>query len=245
MAEQGLGPKSERASGGSAGPESPTSARGSKVSFFLKSTSDLRPVPESSHRISLMVNASQDSNTFFAFSKSGSDASEINPLDRTEKSSFSFPHQDSAFTNSSVLSFSLMHSGLPRSSRDEQMLKDRGSVTTSFMSVTKTALPTVPEDRPPHRLIPHRPSSKISSIPENIQKHILPFYVTLEQLKSVKNSMGAALKKGLIQKDKVTSYLPMLPTYVSALPDGSGKHALQFLRLWISILTQGHQYGVH
>ncbi|XP_070789896.1 hexokinase-3 [Pituophis catenifer annectens] len=231
MAEQGLGPKSERASSGSAGPESPTSARGSKVSFFLKSASGSRPVPESSHRISLMLNASPDSNTFFAFSKSGSDASEINPLDRTEKDSFSFPHQDSAATNSSILSFSLMHAGLPRSSRDEQMLKDRGNITTSFMSVTKTALPTVPEARSAHRLIPHRPSPKISSIPEHIQKRILPFYVTLEQLKSVKNSMGAALEKGLMQKDKVTSYLPMLPTYVSALPDGSERGDILGLEL--------------
>ncbi|ETE73732.1 Hexokinase-3, partial [Ophiophagus hannah] len=222
MAEQGLGPKSERGSRGSAGPESPDSARGSsKVSFFLKSsTSDSKPVSESSHKFSLMLNASPDSNTLFAFSKSGSDASDINLLHLAEKGSLSFPYQDSA-TTTSLLSLSLLHSGLPHSSRDEPMLNERGALSSSFMSITKAPTPTVPEARPAHRLIPHRPSSKMSSIPEQIKKRILPFYLTLEQLKSVKNSMGAALERGLKQKDKAISYLPMLPTYVSALPDGS------------------------
>ncbi|XP_026529015.1 hexokinase-3 [Notechis scutatus] len=233
MAEQGLGRKSERGSRGSAGPESPASARGSsKVSFFLKSTSDSKPVSESSHKFSLMLNASPDSNTFFAFSRSGSDASDLNLLDRAEKGSFSFPSQDSAATTS-LLSFSLVHSGLPRSSRDEPMLNERGALSSSFVSITKAATATVPEARPAHRLIPHRPSSKISSIPEQIKKHILPFYVTLEQLKSVKDLMGAALEKGLKQKDKATSYLPMLPTYVSALPDGSERG--DFLGLELSV----------
>lgn len=248
MAEQGLDPKPELGSGGSTGPESPASARrSSKVSFFLKSTSGSKPVSENSHGVSMMLNASPDSNTFFAFSKSGSGASEIN-LNLTQRDPFPFTYQDSSATTSSLLSFSLMHAGLPRSSREEQMFKERGSIISSFVSLTKTATPAkpaVPETRLAHRLIPHRPSPKISSIPENIQKRILPFYVTLEQLKSVKNLMVAAMEKGLKQKEKITSYLPMLPTYISALPDGSGKHTLQFHRLWISILTQGHQYSVY
>ncbi|XP_039212712.1 hexokinase-3 isoform X1 [Crotalus tigris] len=210
MAEQDLNPRSEHGSGGSA-----KSERGSsKVSFFLKNTSDSQPVSE---RFSMMLNASPDSNTFFAFSKSGSNASEI---DQTERDSFSFPSQDSSATTS-LLSFSLMHSGLPQSSRAEQVFpKERGS-SGSFVSITKATLQTGSEARPAHRLIPHRPSPKISSIPEHIQKRILPFYVTLKQLQSVKNLMVAALEKGLKEKDKATSYLPMLPTYVCALPDGS------------------------
>lgn len=233
MAEQDLDPRSEHGSGGSAKSERIPSIKGSsKVSFFLKNTSDSQPISESSQRFSMMLNASPDSNTFFAFSKSGSDASEI---DQTERDSLSFPSQESSATTSSLLSFSLMHSGLPRSSRAEQVFpKERGS-STSFVAITKATLQTGSEARPAHRLIPHRPSPKISSIPEHIQKRILPFYVTLEQLQSVKNLMVAALEKGLKEKDKATSYLPMLPTYVSALPDGSGKHAVKFHRLWISI----------
>ncbi|XP_070595033.1 hexokinase-3 isoform X2 [Erythrolamprus reginae] len=205
MAEQGLGPKAERGSRSSAGPESPSSARASaKIAFLLKSSSDLRPAPESS-LTSMMLNASPNSNTFFAFSKSGSNASDR----ETEKDS------------SSLLSFSLMHSGLQRPPRDEQSLKEKGSHGGSFVAFTKTASLIIPEVRPAHRLIPHRPSPKISSIPENLQKRIMPFYVTLEQLRNLKTLMVASMEKGLKQKDKLNSHLPMLPTYVSALPDGS------------------------
>ncbi|XP_063148939.1 hexokinase-3 [Candoia aspera] len=230
MAEQGLGPTSEQGSGGSAGPQSiaafQTDSRvSSKVSFILKNTSDSSPDSEGSHRFSLMLKASSgsqpDSNMFFAFRKSGPDipdASETDQIYPAEGDSFSLPHEESSATTSSLLSFSVVHSGLPQSSREEQVVpKARGSVTSSFVSVSLASS----EAKPAHRLIPHRPSSKMSSISERIQKYILPYYVTLEQLQHVKNLMAAALEKGLKQKDKATNDLPMLPTYVSALPDGT------------------------
>ncbi|XP_025026912.1 uncharacterized protein LOC112541497, partial [Python bivittatus] len=232
MAEQGLDPKSEHGSGGPAGSESTAAfqmvSRGSsKVSFILKSTSDSSPVSESSHRLSLMLNASSGSqpgsNMFFAFSKSRpvstSDASETDQVDQEGGGSFFLPHQESSATTSSLLSFSVVHSGLPRSSIEQQVVpKSRGSITSSFVSISKTA---GLEAKPAHRLMPHRPQSSISSISESLQKHLLPFYVTPEQLLSVKDLMVAALENGLKQTDKTTSYLPMLPTYVSALPDGT------------------------
>ncbi|KAM6473992.1 hexokinase-3 [Liasis olivaceus] len=235
MAEQGLGPKSEHGSSGATGPESIAAfqmvSRGSsKVSFILKSTSDSSPVSESSHRLSLMLNNSSGSqpgsNMFFAFSQSRpvstSDASETDQVDQEGGGSFSLPHQESSATTSSLLSFSVVHSGLPRSSIEQQVVpKSRGSITSSFVSISKTIAAAGLEAKPAHRLMPHRPPSSISSISEPLQKHLLPFYVTPEQLLSVKDLMVAALEKGLRQKDKTTSYLPMLPTYVSALPDGT------------------------
>ncbi|XP_062979420.1 hexokinase-3 isoform X2 [Elgaria multicarinata webbii] len=54
-----------------------------------------------------------------------------------------------------------------------------------------------------------------------IQKFLQPFYLSKEQLLQVKNSMLAAMERGLKQKVKETGSLPMLNTYVCTLPNGT------------------------
>lgn len=53
-----------------------------------------------------------------------------------------------------------------------------------------------------------------------LEETLAPFWLTREQLVALQRQMREAMAKGLQGK---TSSLRMLPTYVRAIPDGSGK----------------------
>ncbi|XP_015267990.1 PREDICTED: hexokinase-3 [Gekko japonicus] len=57
---------------------------------------------------------------------------------------------------------------------------------------------------------------------KEVQKHVEAFHLSKKQLVKIKDSMQAAMKKGLKkQAQGGAGALPMLPTYVCALPDGT------------------------
>lgn len=100
-------------------------------------------------------------------------------------------------------------------------------LTVLSVSMAEPSLSSAPEgffaSRKP---APHR--SSFASVSDQVQKHLQDFHLSKKQLVRIKDNMQAALEKGLKQKDgRRADALPMLPTYVCVLPDGTGKCILQ------------------
>nr|XP_020646499.1 hexokinase-3 [Pogona vitticeps] len=211
---------------------SASSKASSRVSFMLNSASDGSPASGGSHKFSFMLNTSSDthpaSNTLFAYNESESraiDSFEREPLGRSGRDPFSPLDQESDVASSSFVSFAMSHSSLPPDSRDALAVPmPRTSLMASFVSYSKMGPDEGLDARdtaPVHRLVPHRASSKSSSVSEQIKKYVELFYVPEEKLLQVKDSMLAAMESGLKQKIKEGSSLPMLSSYVCTLPDGT------------------------
>lgn len=76
------------------------------------------------------------------------------------------------------------------------------------------------------KLAPHR--SACVPFPDQVEKHLQAFYLSRKQLVKIKDSMQAAMEKGLKKPNQGgPGALPMVPTYVCSLPDGTGKCILQ------------------
>ncbi|XP_061469393.1 hexokinase-3 [Rhineura floridana] len=227
--------KAGAAASGSGVPETmsgfnPATRGGSRVSFLLNTTSDSSPSSENARRISLVINTSSKtsagSNTFFALNKSGPgplDSFETNKFGQVSRDSFYVPTQEASAASSSFLAFTMSHTSSPRSSRETHLVpKPKTSLAaSSFGAMFREDLSGVPEIRETRKLIPHRESSKLSSVPEQIQKHVQPFYLAKEQLLHVRNAVLSAMEQGLKQKVKDALPLPMLSSYVCALTDGT------------------------
>nr|XP_034960859.1 hexokinase-3 [Zootoca vivipara] len=77
------------------------------------------------------------------------------------------------------------------------------------------------EAREDHKLIPHRAASKSAPVSDQIQKHVQAFHLPKEQLEHVRDSVYLAMQNGLKEKAKDGRALPMLPSYVCTLTDGT------------------------
>ncbi|XP_042311144.1 hexokinase-3 isoform X2 [Sceloporus undulatus] len=226
---------------------SPSSKASSRVSFVLSTTTDSDPAFEDPQEFSFVLDTSTDphlgSNTLFAYNTtrpSAIDPFEMDTVAHASRDSFSGPKNEYDATSSSFVSFAMSHS-TPRGSREMQVVpKPKTNITSSFIAFSKTGSGAGQEARdmsPVHRLVPHRAPSKVSPISDQIKKHVEPFYLSKEQLLYVKDTMLAAMERGLKQKVKEGNSLLMLPSYVCALPDGTERGDFLGLELSINQVT--------
>ncbi|KAL8212178.1 UNVERIFIED_CONTAM: hypothetical protein K2H54_040287 [Gekko kuhli] len=155
----------------------------------------------------------------------GSEASstlsfETNDQDRALMDSISVSQPDCE-TTSSFLSFS-MSSSSPDSRESPQVPRPKTNLTAAFLSISMadSSLRSASKEFGARRLAPRR--STVVSFPEQVQKHVEAFHLSKKQLVKIKDSVQAAMEKGLKkQVQGGTGALPMLPTYVCTLPDGT------------------------
>ncbi|XP_060094812.1 hexokinase-3 [Heteronotia binoei] len=122
----------------------------------------------------------------------------------------------------SFLSFS-MSSSSPDSRESLQVPKPKNHLTAISMSISMAdpSLSSASRDSSAtRRLIPHR--SSFVSFPDQVQKHVQAFHLSNKQLLRIKDSMQVAMENGLKKPVRGgTGALPMVPTYVCALPDST------------------------
>ncbi|XP_077182381.1 hexokinase-3 isoform X2 [Paroedura picta] len=119
----------------------------------------------------------------------------------------------------SFLSFS-MSSSSPASRETLQVPRPKTHLTASFLSISMADPSSESKDLfSAQRLAPHR--STCVSFPNQVQKRLQAFNLSQKQLVRIKDSMQEAMRKGLKSPVQGVGALPMLPTYVCALPDST------------------------
>nr|XP_056703405.1 hexokinase-3 [Euleptes europaea] len=143
---------------------------------------------------------------------------------------------DECDITSSFLSFSVSSSS-PASREVLQVPKPKSHLTTSFLSVSSLSSPSR-DLFTSQRLVPHR--SSCGSLPQQLQKYLQNFQLSTKQLLRIKDSMLAALEKGLKKQPRdEAGALPMVPTYVCSLPDGTERGyflALELTQTQVEVL---------
>ncbi|KAJ6667754.1 hypothetical protein lerEdw1_016075 [Lerista edwardsae] len=199
---------------------------GSRISFALNTTSGSDPSSENVQQTSFVLNAiaGPASEDLFSHPMSGSNITDFLEMttrrpSQHSKDSFAVSATDSDTPNT-FLTFSV--SQLSRPSREMHAIpKHRASITSAFLTLSRSGLGTT-DMSDISGLSPHRDPSVMSTGPNQIQKHLRSFRISREQLLFVKNSMKEALERGLKHHNEGGNSLPVIPTYVCALPDGTG-----------------------
>ncbi|KAJ6667742.1 hypothetical protein lerEdw1_016063 [Lerista edwardsae] len=198
---------------------------GSRISFALNTTSD--PSSEDMQQTSILLNAiaGPTSEDPFSHALSASDFTDFLEMTNRRpshhsKDSFAGSPEDNDM-QSSFLAFTMSQSFLQPSG--EMHAVSRPSITSAFLKVSRADADMGPETTEVpsvSRLSPHRAPSRISSTCSQVQKYIQYFKVSMLQVLNVKNSMKDALERAL-KRNSVGSFIPVMPTYVCALPDGT------------------------
>ncbi|XP_054832345.1 hexokinase-3 [Eublepharis macularius] len=193
----------------------PASQDTPKISFLLHTMSSSGPASQSSSTLSIKQR-------HFETADQG----------QTLKDSSS-AYKPECEVTSSFLSFSMSRTS-PSSRELLPVPKQKTHLMASFLSISTADqnLSSGSQDSfDAQRLVPHR--SNFSSFPDQIQKHMQAFRLSKKQLLQIKDSIQVVLEKGLKKKvQDGAGSLPMVPTFVCTLPNGTERG--HFLGLGLS-----------
>lgn len=213
---------------GASGTRSKSNLRsGSKVSFLFP-TSGSDPASENLQQTSITFNAAADSASDDPISSHLSGFCDMITRSPTQLTN-SVPSTPNPNESSSFRTFSMSHS-YSQPAKEMYVPRHKASITTTVLSVARTIHDTGLETTDMTEvsgLSPHRSISSFSSESNQLQNYIHSFQLPKEQLLFVKNAMQEALERGLKHNIQGGSSIPVVPTYVCALPDGTGKCPLQ------------------